>query len=160
MTASHPPQALPRSVLFLCNQNAVRSPIAEALLTRAARGRLYVDSVGLLRAPVLDPFSVAVMAELGIDLAEYPPKGIDELRDNGFELVTALTPEAHDAARSDDFMPGASIEYWPTINPSLAEGGRETVLSAYRAVRDQLALRIAHRFGFSTAVAGGLQQKP
>ncbi|GAB4148328.1 MAG: low molecular weight phosphatase family protein [Sphingomonadales bacterium] len=160
MTASDPSPDLPRSVLFLCNQNAVRSPIAEALLTRAARGRLYVDSVGLHCAPMLDPFSVAVMAELGIDLADYPPKGVDDLRENGFELVIALTPEAHDAARSDDFMPGAKIEYWPTMNPSLTEGGRETVLSAYRAVRDQLARRIAHRFGFSAAAIEAPQQKP
>lgn len=149
-TPANPP---PRRVLFLCNENAVRSPIAEALLAHHASGQIFVDSVGLRRAAMLDGFSIAVMAELGIDLGDYGPKGVDELDGSHFDLVIALTPEAHAAAVADDFMPGARIEYWPTMNPSLTEGSRETILSAYRAVRDQLATRIAHRFGIGALPA-------
>ena len=40
----------------------------------------------------------------------------------------------------------AEIEYWPTADPTLAEGSREARLSAYRLVRDVLAQRIRRRF--------------
>ncbi|RME63075.1 MAG: low molecular weight phosphatase family protein, partial [Alphaproteobacteria bacterium] len=90
---------LPRSVLFLCNENAVRGPIAEALLARHARGRLYVDSVGLRRTEAPDPFCAAVLAELGIDIAGYGPKAIEDLAETGFDLVIALTRRAYEKAR-------------------------------------------------------------
>ena len=45
--ASRPP--LPGAVLFACNFNRVRSPMAEALLKRALGDRVYVDSCGLKR---------------------------------------------------------------------------------------------------------------
>jgi hypothetical protein len=38
------------------------------------------------------------------------------------------------------------VEYWPTADPSAAEGSREQRLDAYRAVRDQLLARIRERF--------------
>jgi hypothetical protein len=38
------------------------------------------------------------------------------------------------------------VEYWPTPDPSVAEGSREQRLEAYRAVRDQLLAHIRERF--------------
>ncbi len=50
----------PRSVLFACALNAVRSPMAAAILQHLIGGRIHVASAGV-RAGLLDPYAVAVM---------------------------------------------------------------------------------------------------
>jgi protein-tyrosine-phosphatase len=158
MSADASRAPLPGAVLFACNFNQVRSPMAEALLKRLVGTSIFVDSCGLKRArptddededgegPRADPFVEAVMAELDCDLSLHRPKTFDELEDNSFDLVISLTPEAQH--RSVELARGraADIEYWPTQDPTLAEGSREARLAAYREVRDALAQRIAERF--------------
>ena len=92
-----------------------------------------------------------VMDELGADISRLQPKGFeffetDYFEGGPFELIVSLSPEAHH--RALDLVPrlGAAAEYWPTFDPSLAEGSREQVLMEYRTVRDGLARRIAQRF--------------
>lgn len=140
---------LPHAVLFACNHNRVRSPIAAVLLRRALGDRVFVDSCGLKRldAGDADPFVQAVMAEMGCDLSRHAAKTFDDLDDSSFDLVVSLTPEAQHRAVEMTRGRAAVIEYWPTYDPTLAEGSRETRLAAYREVRDVLARRIAERFG-------------
>jgi len=148
---------MPSAVLFACNFNQVRSPMAEALLKLQVGKSIFVDSCGLKRAPPLneddeegpgraDPFAQAVMAELGYDLSWHRTKTFAELEDNSFDLVISLTPESQH--RSVELARGraADIEYWPTADPTLVEGSREVRLAAYRQVRDTLARHIAERF--------------
>jgi protein-tyrosine-phosphatase len=148
------------AVLFACNFNQVRSPMAEALLKRLAGDRVYVDSCGLKRPARVhdaeadedvdagvDPFARAVMEELGCDLAQHRPKTFADLEDSSFDLVVSLTPEAQHRAVELARGRAADIEYWPTFDPTLADGSREAQLAAYREVRDALARRIAERFG-------------
>ena len=142
---------LPGAVLFACNFNRVRSPMAEALLKRALGDRVYVDSCGLKLEPTeagegADPFVRSVMEEISVDLAGHAPKTFDQLEDASFDLVISLTPEAQHRAVEMTRGRAAEIEYWPTFDPTLAEGSREARLAAYREVRDQLAKRIAERF--------------
>jgi protein-tyrosine-phosphatase len=159
MPADAPPP-LPGAVLFACNFNQVRSPMAESLLKQLVGDRIYVDSCGLKRPAMVhdevsdedvaagpDPFAVAVMAELDWDLARHRPKTFADLEDSSFDLVISLTPEAQH--RSVELARGraADIEYWPTFDPTLTDGSREARLAAYREVRDGLARRIAERFG-------------
>jgi protein-tyrosine-phosphatase len=138
-------------VLFACNFNRVRSPMAEALLKKLAGNRIYVDSCGLRReaaeAGEADPFTRAVMAEIGVDLEGHTPKTFDELEDDSFDLVVSLTPEAQHRAVELTRGRAVDIEYWPTHDPTLAEASRESRMAAYREVRDALARRIAERFG-------------
>ena len=143
---SAPP--LPGAVLFACNFNRVRSPMAEALMKRALGDRVYVDSCGLKRdeADGADPFVEAVMAGLSVDLASHQPKTFDDLEDSSFDLVISLTPESQHRAVEMTRGRAAEIEYWPTFDPTLVEGSREARLAAYREVRDTLAAHIAQRF--------------
>lgn len=148
--------ARPGAVLFACNFNRVRSPMAEALLRRLVGDAIFVDSCGLKRAPEptgaeieagrADQFAQLVMAEIGCDLSGHRAKTFDELQDESFDLVISLTPEAQHRAVEIARGRAAEIEYWPTFDPTLAEGSREARLAAYRAVRDALAGRIARRF--------------
>ena len=81
------------SVLFACTYNAIRSPMAEALLKHFHGHRLYVDSVGV-REGDPDPFMAVVMEEIGIDMLRHRPKTFDDLQDTSFDLVVSLSPEA------------------------------------------------------------------
>jgi protein-tyrosine-phosphatase len=143
---------LPKAVLFACSMNAVRSPMAEAILKHLAGRHVYVDSAGV-RPGELDPFAVAVMDEIGIDLARHRPKTFADLQDSSFDLVVSLAPEAHHQALEMTRTMAIDAEYWPTIDPTATMGSREQILDAYRAVRDGLFQRIKARF----PIPGALQ---
>jgi protein-tyrosine-phosphatase len=136
----------PRSVLFACSLNAVRSPMAEGLARAILGNRIYVDSAGLTTA-TLDNFAVAVLAERGIDIRDHNTQGFDDIAVDEFDLVVALSPEALERAKVLTRHTSVALEYWPTEDPTVEQSGsRESRLDAYRAVRDQLAQRITARF--------------
>lgn len=136
---------LPGSVLFACTLNSIRSPMAAALLRQLQGGRIFVDSAGV-RTAAIDPFAVAVMAEIGIDLRAHQPKRFDELDDTSFDLVISLSPDAQHTAIELTRASACEVEFWPVFDPTAVEGNREETLAAYRLVRDQLRRRIAQRF--------------
>lgn len=148
---------LPQAVLFACNFNRVRSPMAEALMKLAYGTQVYVDSVGLKADPAelqADPFAAAAIDELGGDLGRHRPKTFDALEDDSFDVVISLTPEAQHRAVELARGRSVEIEYWPTLDPTLVTGSREQVMEAYREVRDQLARRIRERFGRPSTFGG------
>jgi protein-tyrosine-phosphatase len=136
---------LPGAVLFACSRNSVRSPMAAAIMRHLARGRIYVESAGV-RASEPDPFTIAVMDELGIDLSQHKPVSLRDLHDTNFDLIVTLAPEAHHRALELTRTHAIDVEYWPTPDPTLASGNREQILAAYRAVRDGLFAKIKQRF--------------
>jgi protein-tyrosine-phosphatase len=141
---------LPQAVLFACNLNAIRSPMAEAILRHLAGRRVYVRSAGV-RPGAADPFAAAVMDEIGISITKHQPSAIEDLEDSAFDLIITLAPEAHHKALELTRTMAVDIEYWPTIDPSAATGNREQILDAYRAVRDTLFQRIKARFALTGA---------
>lgn len=143
MADIHPPSI--SSVLFACTHNAIRSPMAEALLKHLHGRRIYVDSAGV-REGELDSFAVAVLAEIGVDLARHRAKTFDQLQDTSFDLVISLSPEAQHKAVEMTRTMACDVEFWRTMDPSVVEGSRETRLQAYRAVRDELLRKIRERF--------------
>ena len=140
-----PGERLPGSVLFACSHNALRSPMAAALMQALHGRRVFVDSVGLRPEP-LDPFAVAVLDELGIDLSGHRPKSFDELEDDYFDLVISLSPEAHHHAVELTRTSASEIEFWPVMDPTLVEGSRAVRLETYRSLRDHLLERLRARF--------------
>ena len=146
----------PQAVLFACGHNAVRSPMAESLLQQMFPHALYVKSAGV-RKGELDPFAVAVMAELGQDISGHKPTTFEELDDwegLNFDLIITLSPEAHHKALALTHTLAAEVEYWPTSDPTTVEGSREQKLAAYREVCDGLLLRIRKRFSKVGAASG------
>ena len=147
-------QSLPGAVLFACNLNQVRSPMAAALMKKAFGDRVFVDSCGILPRGEVDPFVAAVMAEVGSDLSHRDAQAFDDLQDGSFDLIVCLTAEA--LARAEAMAKGRAtdVEYWPTDDPTAAAGSRDQVLEAYRAVREALARRIRDRFGSPSTMTG------
>ena len=144
----------PQAVLFACGLNAVRSPMAAALLKQMLGGLIYVASVGV-RKGERDPFATAVMEEIGIDIHAHGPvtfEELDDLEGLNFDLIITLSPEAHHKAIELTRTLAADVEYWPTADPTAVEGSREQRLDAYRVVRDQLVQKIRERFVAPAAV--------
>jgi protein-tyrosine-phosphatase len=138
----------PQAVLFACGMNTVRSPMAAALFQQLFGRTIYVGSAGVQKGEP-DPFAAAVMAEIGIDIARHRPitfEELDELEGLNFDLIVTLSPPAHHKALEFTRTVAADVEYWPTVDPTAAEGNREQRLAAYRDVRDHLMERIRERF--------------
>lgn len=135
---------LPSSVLFACGFNSIRSPMAAAFMRQLHR-RIFVDLVGVRAAPI-DPFTVAVMAEVGIDLSGHSPKTFAMLEDTSFDVVVSLAPEAQHKAVELTRTSACEVEFWPVFDPTAVEGSRAEMLAAYRLVRDHLRQRILERF--------------
>jgi protein-tyrosine-phosphatase len=140
--------AQPLAVLFACGLNAIRSPMAAAMLRQMLGSSIYVGSAGVRKGEP-DPFAVAVMAEIGLDISRHKPltfEELDDLEGLNFDLIVTLAPEAHHRALEITRTNAVDVEYWPTPDPSIVEGSREQRLEAYRAVRDQLLAHIGERF--------------
>jgi protein-tyrosine-phosphatase len=140
--------AQPLAVLFACGLNAIRSPMAAAMLRQMFGSSIYVGSAGVRKGEP-DPFAVAVMAEIGLDISRHKPltfEELDDLEGLNFDLIVTLAPEAHHRALEITRTNAVDVEYWPTPDPSVTEGSREQRLEAYRAVRDQLWAHISERF--------------
>lgn len=142
------PAARPiQAVLFTCGYNAIRSPMAEAIARHYFGKSIYVQSAGVNKGDV-DPFTSAVLDEIGIDAHKHKPRTIDELDDwegLNFDLIISLSPEAHHKVLDLTRTLAATVEYWPLPDPSLTQGTRDQVLEAYREVRDSLVKKIQTR---------------
>lgn len=139
-------RALPQAVLFACNFNAIRSVMAEGLMRLHFGKLVWVDSCGVRKGAEADPFVAAVMDEVGVDVSRRRPKTFADLEDTSFDMIVSLTPEAHHRALEFTRTMAVDVEYWPTLDPSLAQGSRDQRLDEYRAVRDSLSRRIGARF--------------
>ena len=141
-----PCDELPGSVLFACTHNAIRSPMAEAVMKYLHGRRVYVDSVGLrphadrsVRGRERSTRSASICRATGRRASTIS-------QDDYFDLVISLSPEAQHRAVELTRTSSCEIEFWPTMDPSLAGGSREQRLAAYRALRDDLLRRLARRF--------------
>lgn len=142
-----------QAVLFVCSMNAVRSPMAEGLARMRYGRTLYVDSAGLSKTD-RDGFALSVLRELGIDFEGDEPHTLDEIDCEGFDLVVALSSEAH--ARARELLRATSVEliYWPIEDATQVTGTRDQRLEAYRRVRDMIDRRIRDVIGPRVRRAG------
>lgn len=137
--------SLPTSILFLCGQNVIRSPMAELMARKILPPTVFIASAGV-RAGQRDPFVDAVLAEKALSLGDREPQLLEDLDDAYFDLIVTFAPEAHHAALELTRSSAVEVEYWPTADPSSASGTRDQILSGYRDVRDRLEARLRERF--------------
>ena len=136
-----------QSVLFVCNFNAVRSPMSEALARHYFGKSIYVQSAGVRKGD-LDPFVVSALEEIGIDAQKHKPRTLEELEDwegLNFDLIVTLSPQAHHRALEVTRSLATEVEYWPTPDPTVVLGSRDQMLDADRDLRDGLTDKIRTR---------------
>ncbi|MEY1556324.1 low molecular weight phosphatase family protein [Yoonia sp. R2331] len=145
-------QPLPQSVLFCCDHNAVRSPMAEGIMKQLYGMRSYIQSVGVKNDLEIDGFAIAVCQEIGVELARHRSRSFDEMEDWGddlssFDLVLALSPASQRRALDLTQFYHLEVEYWPILDPTGMGDNRDARLALYRQARDQIRNRLIARFG-------------
>lgn len=143
---------LPQSVLFCCDHNAIRSPMAEGMMKKYYGTETYVQSAGVYNDMEIDGFSVAVCHEMDIELDRHRSRSFDEMQEwgddlSGFDLVVALSPGAQRKALDLTRYFHLDVEYWPIMDPSGIGETREAKLEQYRKARDQIRSKMVERFG-------------
>lgn len=146
------PDTLPQSVLFCCDHNSVRSPMAEGIMKKFYGAGTYVQSVGVKGDAEIDGFAIAVCQEIGVELSRHKVRGFDDLNEYGedlssFDLIVALTPASKHQAEELTRIYHLDVEYWPISDPSGQGETREDKLEAYRKSRDQIVERLIGRWG-------------
>ena len=143
-----PPRiAKPQAVLFACGLNSIRSPMAMALFRQMFGKKIYVGSAGV-RTGELDPFAVAVMEEIGIDIGKHKPQTFEQLDEwEGLEF----RPDRHAVAGGASQGAGADA-HARRRSGILADAGSERCRRQPRADARRLSrcARPADRAGSSS----------
>ena len=113
--------------------------------------RIYVQSAGVASDRDIDGFSIAVCAELGVELTKHKVRSFEELEDWGedldsYDLIIALSPTANRVAKEHTADAAVNVEYWVQADPTAIGETREEKLAAYRATRDSILAQIKERF--------------
>jgi arsenate reductase len=146
------PATLPQSVLFCCDHNAVRSPMAEGMMKKFYGERVYVQSAGVKSEMEVDGFSVAVCHEIGVELSRHKARSFDDMEEWGddisaYDLVIALSPASQRKVLELTRVHHLDVEYWPVLDPTGLGTKRDEKLDAYRQARNQIRDRMIARFG-------------
>jgi protein-tyrosine-phosphatase len=126
--------------------------MAEGMMKKYYGHAAYVQSAGVKSDMEIDGFSIAVCAELGIELSRHRSRSFDEMQQwgddlSGFDLVVALSPASQRQALEFTRFFHLEVEYWPILDPTGIGDAREAKLAAYRQARDQIRERMIQRFG-------------
>jgi arsenate reductase (thioredoxin) len=133
-----------RRVLFVCTHNSARSQMAEGLLRALGGDRYEVASAGT-EATRVRPEAIAAMEELGIDISRHESTTIDRYLGEAWDWVITVCDQARESC---PFVPGAgSTLHWSVDDPSAVEGDEVTRRAAFRAARDDLAVRVRQFIG-------------
>lgn len=126
--------------------------MAEGITKKLFGTKIYVQSAGVKNELEIDGFSVAVCAEIGVELVRHRVRTFDQMEQWGddisaFELIVAMSPAAQRLALEYTRYFALEVEYWPTMDPTGIGQTREEKLEVYRQTRDQIVARVTERFG-------------
>ena len=143
---------LPQSVLFCCDHNAVRSPMAEGIMKQLFGTDAYVQSAGLKNDLEIDGFAISVCQEIGVELSRHQSRSFEELEELGeqlssFDLVVALSTASHAKAQELTKWFHMDLQFWPIPDPTAKGETREAKLAAYRESRDEIVSRLKETWG-------------
>ncbi|MCS3862477.1 arsenate reductase [Salinibacter ruber] len=124
------------TVLFVCTHNSSRSQMAEGLLRNRYGDRYEVHSAGTNPEGV-NPFAVAVMDEIGIDVSDHTSDPIEGYDDTPLDIVVTV---CDDAAENCPYIPARKKNLHRGFeDPSVVKGAEEEKRAAFRRIRDELA---------------------
>jgi arsenate reductase len=129
----------PIRVLFVCTGNSARSQIAEALLRDFGGADFAVDSAGTDPKGV-NPYTVRVLGEIGIDWSAARAKSVTEFMGRPFDYVITVCDRARQTC---PVFPGHhNSMHWGLDDPAEVDGTDEQKLEAFRRTRTEVATRL------------------
>ena len=131
----------PLRVLVLCTGNSARSQIAEALLNRLGGGRIEAGSAGSRPAARVNPGAVDVLKRHGIDWRGHPPRGLEGLDRERWDVVLTVCDSAREAC---PIFPGQPVQaHWGMPDPAEENGPEAGRKAAFDAAYATIASRVA-----------------
>ncbi len=131
---------MPRQVLFLCTGNSCRSQMAEAIVNHHLAADWHAVSAGTEPAGYVHPKALTVLAEIGIHLENPRSKNATEFRQVPFDLVVTVCDDA--AENCPVWLGQGRRVHHAFPDPARATGTEDEVLAVFRAVRDDIAVRV------------------
>lgn len=120
-------------ILFLCVANSARSQMAEGLARARFGSRMRVASAGSVPTQV-NPFTIAVLKEIGVDISEQYAKSVDTIDPASIDIVVTLCAEEVCPV----FLGNAHQLHWPLPDPATPSGSVAEQLDQFRTVRDAI----------------------
>ena len=151
-------EPLPQSVLFCCDHNSCRSPMAEGIMKKLYGTSTYVQSAGVKSDLEIDGFAIAVCQEIDVELSRHRSRSFEDMEQWGddlssYDLVVALSPASQRRALELTRFFHLEVEYWPILDPTGLGHNREEKLAAYRQTRDQIIARLIEKWGEPTELS-------
>ena len=140
-----------QSVLFCCNYNSVRSPMAEGIFKKIVGRKIFVQSAGIFDTLEIDGFTVKVCDEINVKLNKHRVRSLSEMEQKGgftgsFDLIIPLTKEFSDEVYKYSIYSSVMIENWLVDEPIKDENNINKTLCSYRMTRDIIIEKIKYRF--------------
>ena len=140
-----------QSVLFCCNYNSVRSPMAEGIFKDLIGRKIFVQSAGIYDTLEIDGFTVKVCDEINVKLSKHRARSLREMEKEGgfigsFDLIIPLTKESSKEAHKYSTYSSVLIEDWIVEEPVKDENNIDQTLWSYRKTRDIIFDKINKRF--------------
>jgi arsenate reductase (thioredoxin) len=131
-------------VLFICSHNAGRSQIAEGYLNARYSNHYAARSAGFYSSAI-NPSTIRVMAEIGIDITSQNSKTYREFGDDTFDYIVILTDFPHEHEHQ---LPAATITVQRIFpDPASHKGNDNEKIAGFRVVRDEIVEWIDGYFG-------------
>ena len=129
----------PIRVLFVCTGNSARSQIAEALLRQQGGSAFEVASAGTEPKGV-NPLTVRILAEVGLDISAAQSKSVTELLGREFDYVITVCDQARESC---PVFPGVHESiHWGFDDPAATEGSEAERLKTFRRVMNEISVRL------------------
>jgi len=130
-----------KKILILCTGNSCRSQIAEGFL-KSFDSELEVFSAGTIPADKVNPNSIIVMDEVGIDISSQYPQDVDEFIEQPFDYVITVCDNAKEVCPIFTGQVKHQLHI-PFDDPADATGTEQEVLAVYKRVRDEIKEKFA-----------------
>ncbi len=142
-----------KRVLVLCTGNSCRSQMAEGLINHYLGTAWEAYSAGTRPAGYVHELAVEAMSELGIDIAGYASKSVDQFRNMDLDVVITVCDDA--AENCPLWLGPGKVVHIGFPDPAEATGSRAERLAVFRQVRDDIRQRLFAHLEQETHDSGG-----
>jgi arsenate reductase len=131
-------------IMFLCTGNSCRSQMAEGWANHLGSEWLEATSAGI-EAHGKNPRAIAVMREAGVDISRQESTRVTPQMLAQADLVVTVCGHADE--HCPVLPPGVRKHHWPLEDPARAAGTEEQIMAKFRAMRDEVRIRIESLIG-------------
>ena len=131
-----------KCVLFLRTENSCRSQMCEGMLRHLSADNYDVASAGINPSKV-NPYAIAAMMEIGVDISAHRSKGVDEFEGRTFNFVITVCDNVKENC---PYFAGSKMTHWNIDDPAKAKGTHKEILKVFEDTRDYIESLIRKYF--------------